>query len=303
MNKKVIGVLGCAGFIGSNICQRLIDEGYKVIGYDSLAFGYEKNVPKGMSFFKQSFSLMQDATIKHCDIFVDAATHNLIADMKSHMHTIRSNAVDTLMFFNRIPKDKKIVYLSTSSIYGNAKVIPTPETAEIEITNGYDTSKYIVELYLKSRGNYTTLRLTNTYGINQRPENQYCGFIGKAIGNALNNQPIEIIGDGMQSRDFNYCDDVVDAVMLAIEKDATNCELNLGTGKETFILSIPAYIQDILGTKIDLKNIKNRAIDRIEHRALLNEKIKYILGWSPKTNLLKGLKLTIEWQKLEYGNK
>jgi len=301
---KVI-LTGCAGFIGSNIAKRLIDNGHEVYGYDNLSFGYEKNVPTGVNFYPTRSLSIPKEIIDAADVIVDAATHNLIYAMNNPMHVIFNNAVDAMIFFDRIPKEKKIIYFGTSSIYGNAEEIPTPETAKIDLSNGYDTSKFIAELFLKSRGNVTVLRLTNTYGPNQHPCHEYSGVIGKMIGQALNKQPIEVIGSALQTRDFTYVGDVVDATMLAIEQPAKNCAINIGTGIETSILDLTKIIKEQVPDQsgFTIKEIPARAIDKITRRCLLIERAKYELGWVPKTRLLTGIKQTIDWQLSEYHNK
>jgi len=192
-----------------------------------------------------------------------------------------------------------VIYTSTSSVYGQADIIPTPETCPENLSNAYDQSKAILEKYLQLRGNYTTLRLSNVYGENQRPENLYCGVVGRFIDNIINDKPVNINGDGKSTRDYTYIDDVARALIIAIDQKPKNTEINIGTGIETSSFSLAVKIGNLLEKVPNINFVEKRSIDKISRRCLDITKAKKLLGWSPCFDLEKGLKRTIEWQKNE----
>lgn len=287
-----IAVTGAAGFVGSNLCHKLWMSGYDVTGVDNLQFGYEDNLPKDMPFKKYGIDAMY-YVLNDYDIIVSCHTANIIYAMTNPMETWHTNCADTIEMFGKF--NGKIIYTSTSSIYGNAPAIPTPEDSPLNMTNSYARSKYAPELFLRDRGNYTTLRLTNTYGRFQRPDHPYSGIIGKMVGAALNGEKIKIYGDGSQTRDFIYVDDVVDAIIKAIELPALNTEINIGTGKETSVIDVANEIALEIPDMQEWEFVDGRPIDNITRRCLDIKKAEQLLDWSPRVNLREGIKRTIEW--------
>lgn len=286
-------ITGIAGFVGSNLASYLKHAGYDVYGCDNLSFGYEKNVPEEISWEIRSFTDLTENELCQYDVIVHAATVNLIYAQNNPIQTFTTNALHTIEFFNKIKT--KIVYLSTASVYGNASVIPTPESGPYNMYNSYDTSKYISELFIQQKGNFTTLRLSNVYGPNQHSDHEYSGVIGKMIGAALKGKPIQVIGDGFQTRDFTFIDDVCDAIERAISIPAINLPLNIASGVETSILSL--YNEVMFSTKSNSKIefISPRQIDKISRRCLNIQMAKTYLGWSPSTSLANGINQTTEW--------
>lgn len=257
-------VTGSAGFIGGNLCHKLWMAGYDVMGLDNLQFGYKDNMPKDMPFYLMSVGDVNKFANRF-DIIVSCHTANIIYAMTNPMETWQTNGNDTIGMFSNF--NGRIIYTSTSSIYGNAPVIPTPEDSPLNMTNTYARSKYAPELFLQDRGNYTTLRLTNTYGRFQRPDHPYSGVIGKMIGSAMKGEKVKIYGDGSQTRDFIYVDDVVDAVIKAIQLPALNTEINIGTGKETSIKQVADTVSQHFNN-FQVEYVDGRPIDNITRRCL-----------------------------------
>lgn len=298
--EKKILVIGSSGFIGSNLMSELIKrENYYVVGCDNLLFGNIKNNNPNATFLFNDFNNLTSDYLNTFDEIVFVATSNIIYAMEFSVETFINNAQNAINLFNKF--NGKIIYTSTSSVYGTPNEIPTTENANINTSNAYDVSKRIAEMYLKKRGNYTTLRLANTFGVNQRPDNPYCGVISKMIISALKKEPITIYGDGMQTRDFNYVSNVVDAILIAIESEAVNDEINISGGMEIHIKNLAAEIWLIVnGGKPILNYIENRKIDTIIRRNLSIEKAKTLLGWTPTISFNDGLKKTIHWLKDNY---
>lgn len=289
----MIIVTGAAGFIGSNIAKKLCQEGAEeIIAIDNLMFGYRKNVIPGVTLLEEDFENIP-YRCKEKDTLIHCATSNIIYSMNNQVETFKNNALKTMRLFRSFPG--KIIYLSTSSVYGNADEVPIRESSEIRLTNAYDTSKYIAEVYLEERGNYTILRLTNTYGENQRPENPYCGVVGRLIGCSITGETFYINNDGNDTRDYVYVGDIVDGVIRAYDRRSTNTEINLGTGFETSVNDLVSRVEEISGREIKRTHQPGRNIDTISRRCIDARKAQYYLGWIPTTMLQTGLIKTFEW--------
>jgi len=301
----MIIVTGAAGFIGSNLCRALHADGISVIGVDDFSFGSSKNVINGITFINGRFEdftrirFSGHYSFSEDDILVHLATANLIYSQEHPLETITTNCINTLEFFKHLPC--KIVYASTSSVYGDASVIPTTEDAEIKADNFYSISKRAVELYLEKRGNYTTLRLSNVYGPGQRPENPYCGVVGRLIEAAYSNdkKQFSIYGDGSDTRDFTYIDDVVNALVRAIFMPALCSVINIGSTAETRIVDLIDEVRSATGKNITTNRLPPRSIDKISRRCLSIDRAVALLRYSPKTDLRQGLKKTAQWYQGE----
>lgn len=291
-------ITGAAGFVASNL-SHAIQNDYKVTNVDSLRFGFKENLPEGCDFIQSDYNFLSEEYLGLFDVMVFCATSNIIYAMEHPLDTIKNNSVNAIEFLNKFKG--KIIYTSTASVYGNADEFPTKENAEIKLTNSYDTSKRIVELYLQQRGNYTTLRLSNVFGARQRPENPYVGVLGKFIDCAIAGKPMEIYGTGNATRDYSSVDDVTDAIIKAIEFPALNTEINIATGIETSINDLGKMVWKAVDKPQQYTRKEPRKIDIIERRCLDIYKAKELLGWQPKISLDEGIKLTMDWMMAEKG--
>lgn len=293
---KSVLVIGGAGFVMSNLAQRLNELDHSVTIVDDFSFGFESNIPDDVTFIKSRYQSLDESFIKSFDVIVFGMCSNIIFAMEHPIETFINNSLDAMEFIDRCG-DKKIIYSSTSSVYGGAFDYPTKEDEIQKCYNAYDSSKYILELYLKKRGNYTTLRLSNVYGERQRPENPYCGVMGKFLDCALNGESMEIYGDGKSTRDYTYVGDTVDAFVMAVEQDAKNTEINVGTGIETSVIDLAQMISGILNVPTSIKYVNKRSIDRISRRQLDISRAEKLLGWKPMRGLVHGIKMTSIWMK------
>lgn len=290
-------LIGSLGFLGSNIHERLI-KNHTVYGVDNLRFGFKENEPDGVINEIVDFKDLDQLTLNLYDVMVFAATSNIIYAMDNCEPTYNNNYYNAGKLFNAFKG--KIINLSTTSVYGNATQIPTLEHWQNLAPNEpYAISKLMAEAVLKVRGNYTTLRLSNVYGKNQRHKSNYCGVIGKFVHQAINKYPLSVCGRGSQTRDFTYIDDLVDAVEMAVEREALNTEINIASGVETSMMQVIDELKSIVGD-VKVNHLPNRAIDGITRRCLDINKAADLLQWSPKVDLFTGLMKTVEWYYNEY---
>lgn len=290
-------ITGVGGLVMSRVAENLI-RNYDLCdlyGIDDFSFGCIENVPEQLSFDQVDFDRFGEKFLNQYDILIHGAVSNLIYSQTQPEQTFKNNALKTLNLFSKF--HGKIIFTSTASVYNNASVIPTDEDAPVHCVNSYDSSKRIAELYLQARGNYTTLRLSNVYGINQRSDNPYCGAVGRMIGQALKGEPITINGDGTDTRDYSFSEDVAEAIFKAADRSALNTEVNISSMTETNALDLSKLICKELNVVHKIERIPKRSIDSISRRCLNNNKAFHLLGWSPTISLEEGVKRTIQWQK------
>lgn len=307
-NKNIL-VTGGAGFVGSNLVRTLIEKyNAKVTVLDDLFTGALEHLKNlDFDFVKGSVedaSLLLDAT-KDKDVVFHLAARNIIVSNKNPREDLGVNVVGSFNVYDACLKNKveRVVYSSTSSIYGNPTSIPVSEDDRKSFLSFYSASKFSGEVYAKAFYEVfdlpiTIIRYSNVYGYNQSPANPYCGVIGKFIDLALKNDPLKIHGDGEQTRDFTFIDDAVEATISAaiFEKGIGNV-YNVGTGVETSVNQLAKLILEITNSKSIVENIDKRDIDNIRRRVVNIERTRHDLKYQPMTSVALGLTKTIEWYK------
>jgi len=313
-NGKKVLVTGGAGFVGSNLVDRLVHEKADVTVLDNLFTGQKENI---MSLDKIKFiegsvtdkQLVNDL-VKESDFVFHLAVRNIIVSTKEPELDFEVNSRGT---FNILVAAKthgieRIVYSSSASIYGNPRYLPINEWDYVNILNPYAAGKLTGENYCFAYGEsfkvpVSVVRYSNVYGIRQNPSNPYCGVVSKYFESALNGDPIQIHGDGEQTRDFTYVSDAVDATIMAgLSPKAEGQVFNVGSGKETTINYLARTINHFCGNRSKIVFIDRRDIDNIRRRVMNIEKIRHFLRWVPTINLFNGLKKTHDWltQKTNY---
>ena len=300
-------VTGGAGFIGSQVVDTLLKKGEEVIVIDNLCTGYKKNINKLAKFYKKDignykelreiFKLEKPDKVVHC-----AAQIKVGLSVKNPLLDFKSNSVGGLNVLECCKNYgiKKIVYLCTGgALYGEPEYNPADENHPINPVSPYGISKRSIELYLNHYHqdynlNFVSLRFSNVYGPRDGPESDH--VIPSFIYSILNNKSPQIYGDGRQGRDFIYVRDVVNAIILALNKNTKDKFLNIGTQKLVSIIDILKMIKKILGSRMEPKYVKKREGD-VREIYLNIKKAKKELGWIPKTSLNEGLKETIQWFK------
>lgn len=312
-------VTGGAGFIGSHLVDRLLKEGFKVAVIDNLDTGQLENIAhhrsrKEFQFIKgdiRDFDLVEE-TIKDVDVvFHQAALASVTLSVQNPILTNDINVTGTLNLL-KASSDlhvKRFIFASSAAIYGNT---PSPQKREgmtPNPTSPYGVSKLAAENYVKLFHKVygletVSLRYFNVYGPRQRFDIQsaYGGAITIFLNRLLRNMPPVIYGDGEQTRDFVYVEDVVEANMLAlISKNAAGEVFNVGTGTRISLNQVADVLKDRMNRK-DLKNVyaDPRPTD-IRHGYADVSKANKILGYSPKFSIKEGLTELVNWYTKNSG--
>lgn len=307
---KNSGVLitGGAGFIGSFLTKKLLEYGCKVTVLDDFFTGRRENLPlrdKNLKIIEGSVcdkKLVEMLVSKNPYIF-HLAARNIIVSTKNPEEDFNVNIGGTLNILMAAKKYKveRILYTSSVSVYGNPKYLPINEEDSINLLSPYAVSKYSGEGYCKAfYESYsvpvTILRYSNVYGIGQWSSNPYCGVVAKFFEQAMKSKNLQIHGDGEQTRDFTFVEDVVEATIIAaISPKAEGEVYNVGSGIETSINNLAKFIIEIVSSISKIEYVDRRDIDNIRRRVLNIEKIRKDLRWVPKTTLKEGLKKTYYW--------
>ncbi|HKY05150.1 MAG TPA: NAD-dependent epimerase/dehydratase family protein, partial [Blastocatellia bacterium] len=248
------------------------------------------------------FELVRDV-IKGADLVIHEAARNIIVSTRNPREDYEVNIGGTLnvLLAAREVRAPRVVYASSASVYGNPRYLPINEDDTTNMLSPYSVSKFAGENYCKafyeSYGmSASMVRYSNVFGTAQRPDNPYCGVVAKFFESAMSGQPTRIHGDGEQTRDFTFVDDVVEATLLAgFSPKAEGQVYNVGTGRETSINSLARMIIKITGADVEPVYVDRRDIDNIRRRVLNIEKIRRELRWSPSVTVEQGLLRTYNW--------
>ncbi|MFA4942417.1 MAG: NAD-dependent epimerase/dehydratase family protein [Patescibacteria group bacterium] len=299
-------VTGGAGFIASNLVDRLIDAGHQVVIIDNLSSGLKEYINPQAHFYQldilapkveEIFALQKFDLVFHL-----AAQISVIKSVEDPEFDNRVNVLGGLNILSCCLKHqvKKIVFVSTGgALYGEAEVIPTQEDYPTYPLSPYGIHKLTFEKYLNYYHavygqNYTTLRLANVYGPRQYKGGE-CGVVSIFIDNAVSDRESIVNGDGSKTRDFVYVSDVVEALMRAAATDYVGA-INIGTGIEKSVADVVLAIELALGKSIKKKFGPAKAGEQ-ERSCLDISRAKQILGWEPQVMLDEGIKKTIAWSR------
>jgi nucleoside-diphosphate-sugar epimerase len=307
-------VTGGAGFIGSNIVDALMEMNYNVVVLDDLSTGRTENIDhhlnnKGFTFYKGCIlngGLVRDIIRRHdiTRISHQAAVASVTKCVQDPVATAEVNIIGTINLFDIAQEHgcKRIVFASSCAIYGDTKQLPIVESVPFNSKSPYAAAKASDELLADVfRGLYGTeiiaLRYFNVYGKRQDPASDYAAVIPKFITLAMENKTIPIESDGMQTRDFIYIDDVVQANIKALTKDTvTETAFNVACGRETSILDLAHKIIALSGSQSIITHHPSRKGDvRNSHAAV--DKAKIHLEFTAEHTIDRGLMNTINWYR------
>ena len=307
-------VTGAAGFVGSHLSERFLDLGHQVVGVDCFTEFYDRRL-KEANLAKvrdeARFHLVEDdllsldleALLAGADyVFHLAAQAGVRASWgKSFAGYIRNNiaATQRLLEAAKGAKIKKLVYASSSSVYGDARELPVTEETLPRPVSPYGVTKLAAEhlcsLYAQIYGvPVVSLRLFTVYGPRQRPDMAIQRFLLAS----LSGEPVTIFGDGSQTRDFTFVDDVIEAHVLAMEAPADERAVNVCGGSRVSINELLALVGEVTGRSLQVEH-EPAAPGDARHTLGDNSRARRVLGFRPRARLADGL--AAQWQWLSEG--
>jgi UDP-glucose 4-epimerase len=303
-------VTGGAGFVGSHLSEKLVEEGNTVLCLDNLMNGNVANIRH--LFSRRNFKFI-NSDIRNKEALstlmpgVDAVVH-----LAAQIHVDRSIVEPTMTYdvnvagtqnileAARMHDVEKLIYASTSEVYGTAQYAPIDEKHPLSAPHPYGASKIAADrmchAYNETYGmNIAIVRPFNLYGPKQK-DSGYGGAISIFIKRALNNLPPVIFGDGLQTRDYTYVSDIIEAYKLILESNVKfDGPINFGTGKEIRIIDLAERIIKLTGR--DLKPVFVHERPGEVRRLIADVSKATKLGWSPKVDIDKGLAMLVDWYK------
>ncbi|MBQ8592503.1 MAG: SDR family oxidoreductase [Lachnospiraceae bacterium] len=310
---SVFLVTGGAGFIGSNLCEAITDMGYHVRCLDDLSTGKRANVDMFMD--RPNYTFIEgdikdlDTCMKACEgvdyVLNQAAWGSVPRSIEMPLFYEENNIRGTLNMLEaaRVNGVKKFVYASSSSVYGDHPVLPKVEGQEGNLLSPYAltkrTNEEYAKLYTKLYGLDTYgLRYFNVFGRRQDPDGAYAAVIPKFIKMLLRDEVPTINGDGKQSRDFTYIDNVIEANLKAClaSHEAAGNAFNIAYGGREYLLDIYYDLCKALGKDIEPNFGPDRPGD-IKHSNADISKAEKLLGYHPEYDFAKGIALAIDWYK------
>ena len=297
-------VTGGAGFIGSHLVDRLVLEGHEAVVVDNLATGKRRNINRAARFYKmdiQSWRLERVFRNERPNVVMHlAAQMDVRKSVEDPMFDAQVNVLGTLNVLQQAVKHgvRKVVFSSSGgAIYGEQEAYPAPETHVTRPLSPYGLSKLCGEHYLSyfqrvSGLQAVSLRYANVYGPRQDPEGE-AGVVAIFIQKMLNNEQAVINGNGRQTRDFVFVDDVVEA-NLAMMGQETQGTYNVGTGVETSINDLFRILVQHTGS--NCKEVHGPSKKGEQARSVIdNTKLRHEVSWEPKADLSEGLKKTVDY--------
>lgn len=306
---KRILVTGGAGFLGSHLCERLLNEGNEVVCVDNYFTGNKQHIIHLMQ--NPNFELIRHDVIQPIYLEVDeiynlACPASPIHYQYNPIKTVKTSvmgAINMLGLAKRI--NAKILQASTSEVYGDPNLHPQPEeywgnVNPIGLRSCYDEGKRCAETlffdyHRQNKVRIKVIRIFNTYGPNMHPQD------GRVVSNfimqALHNENITIYGSGEQTRSFCYCDDLIEAMIRMMNtNDSVTGPINIGNPNEFTIRQLAEMVIELTGSKSQIVYLPAVADDPIQRQPTIN-KAKEILHWEPTIQLRDGLRKTIDYFK------
>ena len=311
--KDLVLVTGGAGFIGSHLVERLLTDGARVRVFDNFSTGTRANLPFAAKFRRQLEVIRGDIRNRGAleraargarVIYHQAAMRSVPRSVKDPLGANENNVTGTLNVLEaarrcRVPR---VVYASSSSVYGARPDLPKREEQPPAPISPYAVSKAAGEQYaavwtLLYGVETVGLRYFNVFGPRQDPKSEYAAVIPRFILWGLKGRPLEVHGDGTQSRDFTYIDNVVEANLLAARAPEAGGEVfNVGCGARVSLLEIVARLEAILGRRLERRHTPLRAGD-VPHTLADVGKAKRLLGYTPLVDFDEGFRRTVEYFK------
>lgn len=296
-------VTGGAGFIGSHLVDRLVQEGQEIVVVDNLSTGKRRNLNRAAEFYKvdiqssrleRVFRNERPSMVMHL-----AAQMDVRRSVEDPTYDAQVNILGTVNVLQQAANHgtRKVIFASSGgAIYGEQEVFPAPESHPTQPLSPYGISKLSGEYYLSyfqrmSGIQCVALRLANVYGPRQDPEGE-AGVVAIFTRKLLDGEQPVINGNGRQTRDFVYVDDVVEAHLAAMNKDVLGV-YNVGTGEETTVNDLFRILADLI--RPGCKELHGPAKKGEQIRSVVDAGKLHQLGWEPKTSIQEGLSRTAEF--------
>ena len=303
-------IFGGGGFIGSNIADRFLQEGYHLRIFERprvqpyRTFSDDKNIEWMTGDILSNHDL--NAAIEGMDVVLHLVSTTLPKSSNDDpIYDVQSNVVGTLQMLNSMvaKKVRKIIFISSGgTVYGIPKYLPIDEQHPTDPLVSYGITKLTIEKYLQMIESLhgikaVTLRVANPYGERQRIETAQ-GAVGVFLHHALKNNPIEIWGDGSVRRDYIYIADVAEAFLKAVNYEGSNSVFNISSGQGTSLNELIALLENALGKTIERRYLAARPFD-VPVSILSNQLAQEQLQWIPSTSMSDGISRTAAWMEKE----
>lgn len=302
-------VTGAAGFIGSHLVDGLLDRNYRVRGLDDFRTGKRENL--GSSWEEEDFEF-REGDIRDENVVEDAvadvdAVFHLAADISvqgsierpSNTTAINCGGTATVIEAARDAKVEDFVFASSAAVYGSSTSLPVRDDDSLDPESPYALSKRYGEqlgaqIDERNAMNCVSLRFFNVFGPRQDPDGEYAAVIPAFIDRMIDGRPPVIYGDGEQSRDFVYVDDVVSGLIAAAEQDCEHSVINLGCGRRITINELAARLNDVLGTDLEPEHGPARE-GEVRHSEADISRARESIGYEPVVDFAEGLEETVEY--------
>jgi UDP-glucose 4-epimerase len=304
-------VTGGAGFIGSHVVERLLREGATVRVFDNFSTGRRENLPFARQYADRlqivegdlrDLPAVEQAVRGATVVYHQAAMRSVPRSVDDPLGANENNVNGTLHVLEAARRHgvRRVVYASSSSVYGDNPELPKREDQPAAPISPYAVSKAAGEQYArvwtKLYGIETVgLRYFNVFGPRQDPASEYAAVLPRFILWGLRGQPLEVHGDGTQSRDFTFIDNVVDANLLAGQApDAGGEVFNVGCGERTSLLEVIQLLESIVGRPLERRHTPSRGGD-VPHTLADVSKAKRLMGYAPLVGFADGFRRTVEY--------
>ncbi|MFH1566475.1 MAG: SDR family oxidoreductase [Gemmatimonadota bacterium] len=304
-------VTGGAGFIGSHLCHRLLRDGHAVRVLDNLSSGKRQNLPAGVDFVEgdlRDTEALRRAAAGVEFVLHEAAIASVQVSVEQPLLEQEVNLVGTLRLLEaaRAAGVRRLVFAASAAAYGMDPEVPKREAMRPTPASPYGLSKVAGEYYCRVWAEVfgletVCLRYFNVFGPRQDPKSPYSGVISIFLARMLGGEAPTIYGDGEQSRDFTYVDNVVEANVLACRaRRATGEVYNIGCARQISVNQLVQHLNDVLGTRLAPRHVEGRAGDVRVSVADIARAAEG-LGYRPAVDFETGLARTVEWMRASAG--